>query len=70
MQSISLDTGAMNWAPGQPILWLGCDLRRPGGGHLRVLSDRRSVGVGIAWLFRFTPQEGKASGFARRVTTA
>jgi len=58
MQSINLNTEDIDWQPGSPFYG-------PGAIHqgriiqLKVLSDRRAEGGGIAWLVRMTPPEGK-----------
>jgi hypothetical protein len=59
MQSISLDTETMDWTSGIPFygpnaVYDGKEIVR-----LKVLSDRRAEGGGIAWLVHFTPPEGK-----------
>lgn len=59
MQSISVNTEEMDWLPGTPFygpgaIYQGCEIV-----HLKVLSDRRAEGGGIAWLVRFTPPEDK-----------
>jgi hypothetical protein len=59
MQSINLDTETMEWTPGSPLygpdsIWNGRELVQ-----LKVLSDRRSEGEGIAFVVRFLPPEGK-----------
>jgi hypothetical protein len=59
MQSINLDTEDMDWMPGTPLfgagaVWQGHDLVQ-----IKTLSDRRTEGEGAAYIFRFTPPEGK-----------
>jgi len=59
MQSIKLDTEAMEWAPGAPLfgpgaVWEGRELVQ-----IKTLSDRRADGEGAAYIFRFTPPAGK-----------
>ncbi len=59
MQSISVDTETMEWSSavefyGPNAVHAGRDIVQ-----LKVLSDRRSEGGGIAWLVRFLPPEGK-----------
>lgn len=59
MQSIGVNTEEMEWMPGVPFygpdaVYEGRDIVQ-----LKVLSDRRAEGGGIAWLVRFTPPEGK-----------
>ncbi|HEY3846529.1 MAG TPA: hypothetical protein VGL95_05395, partial [Acetobacteraceae bacterium] len=59
MQSISLDTEAMEWLPGSPFYGAGAIFDGREIVQLKILSDRRAEGGGIAWLVRFTPPEGK-----------
>ncbi len=59
MQSISLDTEALDWMSGAPFYGPGAIYEGRDIVHLKVLSDRRKEGGGIAWLVRFTPPEGK-----------
>jgi hypothetical protein len=59
MQSINLDTEAIEWAPGTPLfgpgaVWEGRELVQ-----IKTLSDRRADGEGAAYIFRFTPPAGK-----------
>ena len=60
MQSISVDTETMDWMPGTPFYGPGAIFEGREVVHLKVLSDRRDEGGGIAWLVRFTPPQGKA----------
>jgi hypothetical protein len=59
MQSISQNTEDMDWMPGSPFYGPGAIFEGEEVVRLKVLSDRRSEGGGIAWLVRFTPPEGK-----------
>lgn len=59
MQSISLDTETMEWMPGTPFFGPGAIHDGKEIVQLKVLSDRRGEGGGIAWLLRFIPPEGK-----------
>ena len=59
LQSINLDTEAMEWTPGSPFYGPGATFDGREIVQLKVLSDRRGEGGGIAWLVRFTPPEGK-----------
>jgi hypothetical protein len=59
MQSISLNTEDMDWVPGTPFYGPGAVFEGREVVQLKVLSDRRAEGGGIAWLVRFTPPEGK-----------
>lgn len=59
MGSVRVDFAAMEWAPavefyGPNAVYEGRDIVQ-----LKVLSDRRGEGGGIAWLARFVPPEGK-----------
>lgn len=59
MQSLNLDTETMDWEPATPVfgpgaVWQGRELVR-----IKTLSDRRTEGEGVAYIFRFTPPEGK-----------
>ena len=59
MQSISVNTEDMDWLPGSPFYGPGAIFEGKEVVHLKVLSDRRGEGGGIAWLVRFTPPVGK-----------
>jgi hypothetical protein len=59
LQSISVDTEAMDWTSGVPFYGPGAVHGGRDVVQLKVLSDRRSEGGGIAWLVRMTPPEGK-----------
>lgn len=59
MQSISVNTEEMEWMPGAPFYGPGAVYEGRDIVQLKVLSDRRVEGGGIAWLVRFTPPEGK-----------
>lgn len=59
MPSTHVDTGNAEWISGAPFYG-------PGAVHdgkdivaLKVLSDRRKAGGGIAWLVRFSPSPGR-----------
>lgn len=59
MASMRVDYSEMNWTPGVPFygpaaVYNGRDIVQ-----LKVLSDRRSEGGGIAWLLKVTPPAGK-----------
>ena len=59
MASIQLDPDQMEWGPatefyGPTAVHQGRDIVQ-----LKILSDRRREGGGIAWLVRYTPPEGK-----------
>jgi hypothetical protein len=59
MQSISLDTETLDWMPGSPFYGPGAIFGGREVVQLKVLSDRRAEGGGLAWLVRMTPPEGK-----------
>lgn len=59
MQSVSLNTEDMEWVPGTPFYGPGALFEGRAVVQLKILSDRRADGGGIAWLLRFTPPEGK-----------
>jgi hypothetical protein len=59
MQSINLNTDEMDWQPGSPFYGPGAIYEGREIVQLKVLSDRRNEGGGIAWLVRMTPPEGK-----------
>jgi len=59
MASMRIDYATMDWASAVPFygpaaVYGGRDIVQ-----LKILSDRRAEGGGIAWLVRFTPPEGK-----------
>jgi hypothetical protein len=59
MASTRIDYNEMDWASAVPFygpaaVWQGKDVVQ-----LKVLSDRRGDGGGIAWLVKFTPPPGK-----------
>ena len=59
MASTHVDYNAMDWTSAVPFygpaaVWQGKDVVQ-----LKVLSDRRADGGGIAWLVKFTPPPGK-----------
>ena len=59
MASTHVDYTTMDWMPGAPFygpaaIYEGRDIVQ-----LKVLSDRRRDGGGIAWLVKFTPPPGK-----------
>src|SRR5438477_11042388 len=59
MVSIHVDIDEAEWTPGIPFY--GPAARHDGNDivQLKVLSDRRAEGRGIAWLARFSPPPGK-----------
>lgn len=59
MASIRVDYAAMDWASAVPFYGPAANHEGRDIVHLKVLSDRRRDGGGIAWLVRFTPPQGK-----------
>ena len=59
MQSISVNTEEIEWAPATSFYGPGAVFDGKDVVQLKILSDRRSEGGGMAWLVRFTPPEGK-----------
>jgi hypothetical protein len=59
MQSISVNTEEMDWTSGVPFYGPGATFDGKDVVQLKILSDRRAEGGGIAWLVRFTPPAGK-----------
>jgi hypothetical protein len=59
MASLHVDYATMEWTSGVPFYGPAavCDGKEVV--QLKVLSDRRSEGGGIAWLVKFTPPPGK-----------
>ena len=59
MKAILASTARMEWVPGSILygpqsVYEGQELV-----HLKILSDRRTVGGGLAYLVKFSPPEGK-----------
>ncbi len=59
MQSISLDASKMDWSPASLLYGPGAVFEGKDVLQLKILSDRRSEGGGIAYLLRCAPPEGK-----------
>jgi hypothetical protein len=59
MASIHVDTDAMEWTSGVPFYGPGCIHEGKDLVQLKILSDRRAEGGGIAWIARFLPPPGK-----------
>ena len=59
MQSLNLDVEALEWGPAEAFYGPGATYQGRAIVQLKVLSDRRRAGGGIAWLVRFTPPPGK-----------
>jgi len=59
MASTRVDYNEMDWASAVPFYGPAAVHQGKDIMQLKVLSDRRSDGGGIAWLVRFTPPQGK-----------
>ena len=59
MASTRVDIGNMEWTPGTPFYGANAVYDGREIIQLKVLSDRRRDGGGIAWLARFAPPPGK-----------
>ena len=59
MTSIHVDVAAAEWTSGTPFYGPGAVYDGKDIVQLKVLSDRRAEGGGIAWLARFSPPPGK-----------
>jgi hypothetical protein len=59
MESINLDVETMPWGPAEEFYGSGAVHQGRPVVELKVLSDRRRAGGGIAWLVRFAPPPGK-----------
>ncbi|HXC91181.1 MAG TPA: hypothetical protein VNV18_13550 [Stellaceae bacterium] len=59
MASIHVDHETAVWTPGTPFYGPAAIYEGREIVQLKVLSDRRAEGGGIAWLVRFAPPEGK-----------
>ncbi len=59
MASTRIDYTAMDWASAVPFYGPAANHEGRDIVQLKVLSDRRRAGGGIAWLVRFTPPAGK-----------
>ena len=59
MASIHVDVAAAKWTSGTPFYGPGAVYGGKDIVQLKVLSDRRAEGGGIAWLARFSPPPGK-----------
>ena len=59
MASTHVDVAAEEWSSGQPFYGPGAVCDGKDIVQLKVLSDRRAEGGGIAWLARFSPPPGK-----------
>ena len=59
MASTHVDVSAAEWTSGVPFYGPGAVFHGKDIVQLKVLSDRRSEGGGIAWLARFSPPPGK-----------
>ena len=59
MASEHVDVAAAEWTSGTPFYGPGAVFEGREIVQLKVLSDRRAAGGGIAWLARFSPPPGK-----------
>jgi hypothetical protein len=59
MASIHIDIAAAEWTSGVPFYGPDCLYDGKDLVQLKVLSDRRREGGGIAWIARFLPPPGK-----------
>jgi hypothetical protein len=59
MVSIHVDIAAAEWTSGVPFYGSGAVHRGQDIVQLKILSDRRDAGGGIAWLAKFSPPPGK-----------
>ncbi len=59
LQSINLELDTLPWQPAEPFYGPGTIHEGRPIVELKVLSDRRHNGGGIAWVVRFTPPPGK-----------
>jgi hypothetical protein len=59
MQSINKDVNTIEWGPGTPLFGPGARFAGKDIVQLKVLSDRRVEGGGIAYLMKFSPPEGR-----------
>src|SRR5579872_147460 len=59
MPTTRVDYGEMDWSSGVPFFGPAAVHEGRDIVQLKVLSDRRNDGGGIAWLLKFTPPPGK-----------
>ena len=59
MKSTRASTATADWSPGSPIYGLGSVYEGRELVQLKILSDRRSSGGGMAYVVKFTPPSGK-----------
>jgi hypothetical protein len=59
MASTHVDVAGADWTPGAPFYGSAAVFNGRDIVQLKVLSDRRAAGGGIAWLARFLPPPGK-----------
>jgi hypothetical protein len=57
--SLHTDIAAMEWTSGVPFYGHGAIFNGQEIVQLKILSDRRGAGGGIAWIVRFKPPPGK-----------
>jgi hypothetical protein len=59
MATLHVDTAALPWSSAVPFFGPGAVHEGTDIIQLKILSDRRAEGGGIAWLVRFAPPAGK-----------
>ena len=59
MPSIHVDVSAAEWTSGAPFYGAGAVYQGEDIVRLKILSDRRRDGGGIAWLAKFSPPPGR-----------
>ncbi|HZB91183.1 MAG TPA: hypothetical protein VE397_07075 [Stellaceae bacterium] len=59
MGSVRVGSEQLEWMPGAPIFGAGATQNGHELVRIKVLSDRRSEGGGVAYLFKFSPPPGK-----------
>ena len=59
MASTHIDVEKAEWTPGTPFYGPAAAYQGKDIVQLKILSDRRSEGGGIAWLAKFSPPPGK-----------
>ena len=59
MASVHLDPDTLEWTSGVPFFGPGARYEGRDVVQLKILSDRRDAGGGIAWLAKYSPPPGK-----------
>ncbi len=59
LQSLNIDVADLEWGPAEAFYGSGATVDGRPVVQLKILSDRRRAGGGIAWLVRFAPPPGK-----------